>query len=215
MRLDVPLVHISRVPEAAFQAILERAKVLTLAEWTEDESRQKSFKCHQDTRAIPLIYGRNLNQMTYCDAWENDWKDYLLPVLTPILQDFYGDGEIVRMCLADLLPYAKVLEHKDDTEEVLLHTHRIHLPIISNPDVDFFIEEENFNLKVGNLYEFSNQQFHRVENRSGLNRIHLIFDYMTREVLDLFRDKHRENAPVAWQTSYRDTASGQTYLGEA
>lgn len=215
MLLDEPLIHIAQIPLPVFDAIVERTRALTLTDWMADESRQKSFHCHRHTRSIPLIYGRNLNQIVYCDAWEYAWKACLLPTLSPILADFYGGGEIIRMCLADLLPYSKVLEHKDDTEEVLLHTHRIHLPIISNPDVDFIIEQTKFHLDIGNLYEFSNQQYHRVENRSSLNRVHLIFDYMTSETLNRFKDKHGREAPVSRATSYRDTSSGQIYLGEA
>jgi hypothetical protein len=215
MKLEQPLLAIGKLPEHEFQTILDHVKRLTLEEWTADESRQKSFRCHQHTRAIPLIYGRNVNQIVYCDAWRYHWQDVLLPALAPMLREFYGEGEIIRACLCDLLPRSKVLEHKDDTEEILLYTHRIHLPITSNPDVDFFVEQDNFHLKVGHLYEFSNQQFHRVENRSDQNRVHLIFDYLEKDTLDLFKDKHRTSAPVAWSTSYRDSDTGEVYRGEA
>lgn len=215
MMLKEPLIEIGQIPGPGFELILDSTKSLTFKDWVADTSRQDSFRCHQSTQAIPLIYGRNMNNLVHTDAWKNNWREVLFPVLTPILRDFYGDGEIMRMCLCKLLPMSKVLEHKDDTEEILLHTHRIHLPIISNDLVDFVIEGECFNLKIKYLYEFSNQQFHYVENRSEIDRVHLIFDYMDRDKLNLFKEKHHSSSPVSWPTSYRDLKSGEMSSGES
>jgi hypothetical protein len=64
------------------------------------------------------------------------------------------------------------------------------------------------------LYEFSNQHFHRVENRSDQNRVHLIFDYLEKDTPHLFKDKHSRSAPVSWTTSY-NSDTGEIYRGEA
>lgn len=208
MLLPIPLIELGRVPEAKMDAIRQALDVTTEAEWLADTDRQRSFACHRDTQTIPFVYGRNTNVLTRTAAWSDRWCHLLLPALEPLLRAQYGEGEIIRSCLVNLLPHGRVLEHKDDTEEILLHTHRVHLPIKTNPDVDFVIEDVVFKLEYGHVYEFSNQVFHYVSNRSAENRVHLIFDYMESHMLADFRRRHAVGEPVIWATSYRDPALG-------
>ncbi len=204
MLLPVPLVELGRVPDAQMDRIRQALDATTEAEWLADTDRQRSFVCHRDTQTIPFMYGRNTNVLTYTAPWTERWSHLLLPAIEPLLHARYGDGEIIRSCLVNLLPEGRVLEHKDDTEEILLHTHRVHLPIKTNPDVDFVIEDVVFKLDYGHLYEFSNQVFHYVLNRSQENRVHLILDYMEHDVLANFRRRHASSEPVVWATSYAD-----------
>jgi len=215
MLLNKPLIKLDEIDTELFFQIKQETQCLTPGVWNEDTSRQDSFRCHQDTQAIPLIYGRNLREIVYTRLWKEKWKALLIPSLQNVLNEYYGEGEIIRMCLCKLLPYGKVLEHKDDTEEVLLYTHRIHLPIVTNENIDFIVESDVFNLKEGSLYEFSNQQFHQVKSRSSLDRIHLIFDYLEAEKLEYFRKKHAKSEPVSWPTSYRDHCTGKLIVGES
>ncbi len=215
MLLETPLIKLAELDREIFQNIKDQVKNISPETWDEDTSRQDSFRCHRDTQAIPLIYGRNINKKTYTEHWNNTWEKKFLPLLSNILNPYYGEGEIIRMCLCNLLPFGTVLEHKDDTEEILLHTHRIHLPIITNINVDFIVEQDVFNLKEGCLYEFSNQQFHHVKNRSALNRVHLIFDYLELDKIQFFEKKYLHTEPISQPTSYRDQETGELIKGES
>ena len=57
---------------------------------------------------------------------------------------------------------------------------RCHLPIITNPDVHFYIGNENkvdYNLEAGNLYYINAKNAeHYVENKSKFDRVNLVID---------------------------------------
>lgn len=204
MKLGVPVNELGVIPEPLLAPMVEAALRIDAQAWDADTERQRSFHCHHETQAIPLVTGRNVNDLHQTAAWSEQWRPLVLGAVGSVLERQYGIGEIVRSCIVNLLPDATVLEHKDDTEELLLHTHRIHLPLKTSDLVDFFVERERFHFRLGHLYEFSNQVFHHVVNRSHQNRIHLIFDYMEGLTLEVFRRKHRDCAPVVWPTSYSD-----------
>jgi hypothetical protein len=53
---------------------------------------------------------------------------------------------------------------------------RIHIPIITNPDVIFYCGDEELNMRAGDCWIFDNWRRHRVTNNSDQNRIHLVID---------------------------------------
>ena len=59
-----------------------------------------------------------------------------------------------------------------------LVSHRIHVPITTDPRVRFMIDGRPYHLEVGQAYEINNQQQHSVMNNSKDDRITFIFDYL-------------------------------------
>jgi aspartyl/asparaginyl beta-hydroxylase (cupin superfamily) len=56
---------------------------------------------------------------------------------------------------------------------------RVHIPIITNKDVFFKIEDQIKQLKEGEMWEINNsERLHSVENNSNKDRIHLIIDWI-------------------------------------
>jgi hypothetical protein len=55
--------------------------------------------------------------------------------------------------------------------------HKIHIPVVTNPDVRFLIDQGEYVLERGRAYEVNNRRPHEVRNNSGEDRLHLIFDY--------------------------------------
>ena len=90
---------------------------------------------------------------------------------------FSPDGIIARVQLAKLNPGTKIKEHCD-TSALLTAAHRIHVPVISNPGVAFFIDGDNQSIKPGGIYEINNRLLHSVENNGSTARTHLIIDYL-------------------------------------
>jgi hypothetical protein len=76
---------------------------------------------------------------------------------------------------AKLLSGGRIALHKDGHPS-FEHSHRIHVPLTTNPNVDFLIRGQNHHLEEGVAYEVSNLDYHAVTNR-GPDRIHFIFDY--------------------------------------
>ncbi len=53
---------------------------------------------------------------------------------------------------------------------------RIHIPIITNPEVLFYCGDTHVHMAAGETWIFDSWKAHRVENNSGENRIHLVVD---------------------------------------
>jgi hypothetical protein len=84
-------------------------------------------------------------------------------------------GRIIRAMAAKLLAGGRINLHKD-AHPSFAAAHRIHVPLVTNPDVDFVIRGKSHYLEEGIAYEVSNLDYHAVTNR-GADRIHFIFDY--------------------------------------
>ena len=59
---------------------------------------------------------------------------------------------------------------------MLTSNHRIHIPIISHPDVKFVLDHKDYYLEPGHGYEINNQIIHEVRNESDIDRVHMIID---------------------------------------
>ena len=53
---------------------------------------------------------------------------------------------------------------------------RIHIPVITNPDVIFYCANEKINMQAGECWIFNNWRRHRVTNSSNEDRVHLVID---------------------------------------
>ena len=60
---------------------------------------------------------------------------------------------------------------------------RIHIPVFTNPQVEFFIEEERINMKESESWYINANNFHRVSNLGLTDRIHLVFDCIVNDWL--------------------------------
>ena len=76
-----------------------------------------------------------------------------------------------------------------------LFSHRIHIPLVTNQNVIFTVEDERFHLKRGHVYEINNSKLHSVQNKNDptYNRVHLIFDYMTSEYIPFIKSEREFN----------------------
>ena len=84
----------------------------------------------------------------------------------------HGKGSMV----AKLAPEGKIDPHVDQGESFAT-SHRIHVPLQTNPGVQFKINGRSFHLEEGIAYEVSNLDPHAVANRGLRDRLHFIFDY--------------------------------------
>ena len=89
-----------------------------------------------------------------------------------------GYGSMPGKILAAYLPPgAKIKPHKDGGEYYKYHN-RIHIPLITAPEVTMFADDEPYHMDVGNVYLFQNLRRHSVVNNSETGRIHLIVDVL-------------------------------------
>ena len=75
----------------------------------------------------------------------------------------------------------KIHEHKDRDlcfEEGLV---RFHIPVLTNPQVEFFLEGEAMHLQEGECWYMNFNLPHSLYNKSNLDRIHLVIDARVNE----------------------------------
>ena len=89
----------------------------------------------------------------------------------------YGLGYFVRATLVRLNAGGSISQHQDNNFS-LTHSHRVHVPVITNDDVTFTVGSESINMRPGEVIEINNRRLHSVENNGSEHRVHLILDYV-------------------------------------
>jgi len=152
---------------------------LTESEWDEWDYRQKNFEKHKNTKTIRFRW-LDLDITKYDPK---DSKDFpRLQKLASVLGGFFNfveskyQGKICRIILTRQEPNSVISEHLDSGFS-LTYTHRLHVPIFTNPSIMFKCGEDSANMQVGSAYEINNQLIHAVINDSkDVHKIHLIVD---------------------------------------
>jgi len=177
MDFDGGYISYGKVNETLFKALLIKVSALSLSEWMSDTRRQTMFKVHKDTQSIILKF-TNEPYGEWEDAWF-EWQDVIEPVMNDVLQSGFGveSGHYVKVILAYMPGNSSIAEHKDLSVEWEV-SRRIHVPIITNPDVSFIVDSIKVPMLPGISYDIANTRLHSVDNKSDSYRVHLIFDYV-------------------------------------
>ncbi len=56
------------------------------------------------------------------------------------------------------------------------YIHKIHVPLITNPETIFHIGQQSKHILAGEIVEVNNKRVHSVKNAGEQDRIHLIFE---------------------------------------
>ena len=159
-----------------------REAVLAIPEarWNaENASKPNKFDTLASTRHIVFRFVSNFVDWRHSyerPLW-HEWKALLEPVLAAATADYgYRRGEYPRVMLARMAPGGEIEEHRD-TNPAAQWPHKIHLPLVTNPDVTFFVDGVGYHLAEGEAVEVNNMAYHAVTNAGSTDRIHLIFEY--------------------------------------
>jgi hypothetical protein len=179
-----------KIGDAEIAPIAGLVQQLTVEDWTVEDTRQKRYEVHQDTQFIGLVYDEDFRHM---NATKRPIMDVFQPVLHPVfaqIAQYYESapdiyvkfgkpvqGYFVRVSLVNLVPGGEIAEHRDKNFS-LAHSHRIHIPIVTNEDVLFNVNGEVIHMKAGEMYEINNRRNHSVFNKGSEGRVHLILDWV-------------------------------------
>lgn len=159
-----------------------RAAVLALPEDTwarEDAAKPNRFGALDATRHIVFRFVSDLRdwRASYDLPIWNDWRGLLQPVLDAAVRPYgYARGAFPRIMLARMAPGGVVRPHRDGCPSAKW-PHKIHVPLLTNAKVTFFIDGAGYHFPEGAAVEVSNMAVHAVENAGTSERIHLIFEY--------------------------------------
>ena len=166
--------------EVDMQALSDRILAQEPAAWGEQLSRQQTYEVHRDTESIVMLF---------CDeSWpdgevyqEPGWarlSEVAMPLINYIIDTYYTPGgTVLRAMAAKLKAGGRISPHIDMLKSFRMG-HRIHVPITTNPAVNFLVESTPIRFKVGSAYELNNQRRHSASNLGKEDRINFIFDYV-------------------------------------
>ena len=148
-------------------------------EWDKDTYRQNTFDAHSETKTYN-IYNVNIffwkPGMPYETQIACD-NQKLLKHINKIVSKLekIHDGK-VGQCILTNLPAGKEIPAHVDKGAYLLVSKRHHIPIITNENVFFFVDNEFNILQEGECWEIDNKKHHRVVNAGSCDRVHLVVD---------------------------------------
>ena len=145
--------------------------------WREQDYRQEAFQVHRHTETIYLLFDKDFRHFepTRQPKYE-EFQSALKPVIQLVSGYFDYQGWAVRCILTKLAAGGAITPHRDFGFS-LAQSHRFHLPIITNPSVDFTVGDETVQMSPGELWEINNTRRHSVINRGAEYRVHMILDW--------------------------------------
>ncbi|MEB3164001.1 MAG: aspartyl/asparaginyl beta-hydroxylase domain-containing protein [Prochlorothrix sp.] len=146
---------------------------------SEDTSKPNKFKELGRTSHIVFKFVKDYDQHSetyFLPLWD-EWKERLTPILETATRPYgYAEGDFSRIMLAKLPAQSKIKPHIDPYGSSY-YTHKIHIPIQTNPDVEFMVGHKRYHFPEGYAFEVNNKAIHAAFNNSDLDRIHLIIEY--------------------------------------
>lgn len=138
----------------------------------------------------------------YCDT------EYLgqSPYLKMILAQFRCDIKTAR--LLKLEKGAVIKLHRDIGLSFEAGEARIHIPIVTHPDLEFYIDGDRIHLAEGECWYINANLPHRVNNPTNVDRIHLVFDCVVNDWLTRLFSKPKNSRRVIISRSSVQTAPG-------
>lgn len=120
-------------------------------------------------------------------AYGTEWADIMLvkdgkehPIfkdctyIQDVLKSF--KGEVIDAVLARLGPGGVIGVHRDFSGGTPLGVARFHIPITTDPGVEFYVNDMKLYLAPGEVWNLDTSYPHALNNKSQVTRIHLIVD---------------------------------------
>lgn len=143
--------------------------------WDVFRLRQQRFAVHDDTRSIAFQWSARALTGSHTVMTSSYPSPALAEAVNAcaarLAQAYHGTVE--SLLLTELGPGRHIARHRD-SGPLLERTHRCHLPVVTNPDVTFMIDDIGHHLCAGTAYEVDNMRPHAVANDGATARIHLI-----------------------------------------
>lgn len=176
-------------------ALEKRVSMLSEAVWQqEDELKENRFDCFHSTNHIVFRFtpgNVDASRFYETQGWAM-WKPLLLPIMEAASEPYGYENRVFCKAMFARLQPGQVIDKHVDGAGSNTQTHKIHVPLITNPGVKFYSRDKGFYLEEGQAYEVNNIKSHYVENLGDEPRIHFIFE--------VFNDVNNEADPQpAWR----------------
>lgn len=178
MKIDQPLLKLPR--RYCAETLAAEIAALPLSAWLPHPGRIAG------NDAVPLITPHGAITNAFAGPMAPTEHLRACPYILEIMADL---GAVWgRSRLMGLAPGAIVPEHVDVGHYWRTHL-RIHIPVVTNPGVEFTCEGETVHMQAGECWIFDSFRTHDVRNSGTQKRIHLVLDTVGGEKLwDLMRE---------------------------
>lgn len=138
-----------------------------------------------DWSGIALRAANGAHVQLYPDPTATDFIDTPLMARCEYIPDVLTafDCEKTTVRFLKLAAGAEIGRHRDYELAVEDGEVRIHIPVCTNPDVEFILEEKRVDMKEGEAWYLNFNCFHSVRNLGSTDRIHLVMDCVVNEAL--------------------------------
>ena len=170
---------ILKLGEADIESLRKLVQRLSDKVWnSEDERKENDFFCFHHTKHIVFrfIHGNRDHRNFYSTPIWDVWSQFLLPVMMATVVPYNFENPVFPKVMLARLEAGESIDRHIDGAGSNLHTHKIHIPLYTNPDVKFYIKDKPHFLAEGFAYEVNNIVYHSVENKGRTDRIHFIFE---------------------------------------
>ncbi len=116
-----------------------------------------------------------------CDEWDDTEFLTQCPAIAAALARFHCDIGAAR--LMRLSAGSSILEHSDADLCAAFGTTRLHIPIQTNPDVDFRLAGRRVDMAEGECWYLQLSEPHSVVNGGATDRVHLVIDAVVNDWL--------------------------------
>lgn len=184
--------NFNREGDFDIEDILNYSKSLS-KEWLIDTSRQNNM---YPNRRNPHLYTQTYIIQDYPLNWKFGSKNlsvlldrYAFDNVKTIVEHLEKkyNGNSARILLIKLEAKKDVSEHTDGGD-YLSSVRRFHIPLITNDEVFYIVNNEKISMKKGECWEINNLKPHYVLNNSDSDRIHLLIDIMPKKFTNLAID---------------------------
>jgi hypothetical protein len=171
---------IRRLGKVDIAALRDAVAAIPEALWdSENQAKPNRFEALDSTRHIVFRFVSNFRD--WRDSHDRllwpEWRGLLEPVLEQATADYgYAHGAFPRVMLARMAPGGVIHPHRD-ANPAAKWPHKIHVPLVTNPGVAFYVDGTEYHFPEGEAVEVNNMGLHAVANRGDSDRIHLIFEY--------------------------------------
>lgn len=170
--MDFNFKYLGSIDVQAFQAKSERL------DWEYFKFRQTAHEVHKETLTVPLLFDPFFSKISLHKDYAFFIKD--LESIRQFLVKELGNGYLQSAILINL-PAGKEVKRHVDKGEGFRKNRRIHIPILTNENCFFEVDNEVINMKEGEIWEINNsEKAHSVQNHGSTDRIHLLIDWMVK-----------------------------------
>ena len=178
MKLDSPFKYIGKFN---VNPLLKYLPPTSDPLWSKNTFRQTLYNGHRDTKSIIFIWESNGDgdyNINDQELINSSLGKEVIKIVDKIKEN-YNNSSVSKLMIVSMIPKGLIDYHKDGG--ILTKMRRIHLPLLTDRNCIFEIDGTRFSFPKGFCFEFDNTRTHSVDNRSEIERIHIILDLIVED----------------------------------